>query len=102
MTITNHFSLVNLLMVSKKFMDKLSPEDREIVRAAGQPAVDAQVEETLKGEKTAIAFLREKGIQVVPMENPKAFSDKMDVVYKEAVSRIGADLIEQARKFAAT
>jgi tripartite ATP-independent transporter DctP family solute receptor len=101
MTVTNHFSLVNLLIVSKKFLDKLSPQDREIVRAAGQPAVDAQVDATLKGEKTAIAFLQEKGIQVIPMENPKAFSDKMGAVYKEAASRIGADLIEQARKFAA-
>jgi hypothetical protein len=46
-------------------------------------------------------FLQENGIQAMPMENPEAFSDKMDVVYQEATSRIGADLIEQARDFAA-
>jgi tripartite ATP-independent transporter DctP family solute receptor len=102
MTITNHFSLVNLLIVSKKFMDKLSPEDQATVRAAGQPAVDAQIEATLNGEKNAIAFLKEKEIQVLPMENPKAFSDRLEVVYKEAADRIGADIIDQARKFAAT
>jgi TRAP-type transport system periplasmic protein len=98
LTITNHYSIVSVLIVSKKFMDKLSPEDRAIVRAAGQPAVDAQVEEVLKTEKTAFAFLREKGIQIFPTENPKAFSDKMEAVYKEAAGRIGADLIEQVRK----
>ena len=97
LTITNHFSIVSVLIVSKRFMDKLSPEDREIVRAAGQPAVDAQVAEVLKSEKTAIAFLQEKGIQVIPLENPKAFSDKLELVYKEAADRIGADLIEQVR-----
>jgi tripartite ATP-independent transporter DctP family solute receptor len=102
MTITNHFSLVNLLMVSKKFMDKLSPEDQAIVRAAGKPAAEAQVRETLEAEKTALDFLKEKGIQVVAMENPKAFSDKLEIVYKEAVGRIGAGLIDQARKFAAS
>jgi tripartite ATP-independent transporter DctP family solute receptor len=98
LTITNHFSIVSVLIVSKRFMDKLSPEDREVVRAAGQPAVDAQVAEVLKTEKSAIAFLQEKGIQVVAMENPKAFADKLELVYKEAADRIGADLIEQVRK----
>jgi tripartite ATP-independent transporter DctP family solute receptor len=98
LTITNHFSIVSVLIVSKRFMDKLSPEDREVVRAAGQPAVDAQVAEVLKSEKTAIAFLQEKGIQIIPLENPKTFSDKLDLVYKEAADRIGADLIDQVRK----
>jgi tripartite ATP-independent transporter DctP family solute receptor len=98
LTITNHFSIVSVLIVSKKFMDKLSPEDQAIVRAAGQPAVDAQVAEVLKSEKTAIAFLQEKGIQVISMENPKTFSDKLELVYKEAADRIGADLIDQVRK----
>jgi TRAP-type transport system periplasmic protein len=98
LTVTNHFSIVSVLIVSKRFMDKLSSEDREVVRAAGQPAVDAQVAEVLKTEKTAIAFLQEKGIQVVAMENPKAFADKLELVYKEAADRIGADLIEQVRK----
>jgi len=99
LTLTNHFSIVSVLIVSKKFMDKLSPEDQEIVRAAGKPAVDAQMAEVLKSEKTAIAFLQDKGIQVFQMENPKAFSSKLELVYKEAADRIGADLIEQVRKF---
>jgi tripartite ATP-independent transporter DctP family solute receptor len=101
-TLTNHFSIIGVLMVSKKFMDKLSPEDKAIVRAAGQPAIDAQVEEVLKSEKNSLAFVKEKGIQVFAMENPKAFSDKMEIVYKDAADRIGADLVEQARNFAAT
>jgi TRAP-type transport system periplasmic protein len=99
LTLTSHYSIVNVLIVSKKFMDKLSPEDQAVVRAAGKPAVDAQVEEILLGEKAALAFLQDKGIQVVAMENPKAFSDKMDTVYKDAAERIGADLIAQARNF---
>jgi TRAP-type C4-dicarboxylate transport system substrate-binding protein len=98
-TLTSHYSIVNVLIVSKKFMDKLTPEDQVIVRAAGKPAVDAQVDEILKGEKAAIAFLQEKGLQIIPLENPKAFSAKMDSVYKDAANRIGADLIAQARSF---
>jgi tripartite ATP-independent transporter DctP family solute receptor len=99
LTLTSHFSIVNVLAVSKKFMDKLTPPDQEVVRAAGKPAVDAQVDEILKGEKAALAFLQDKGIQVFAMENSKAFSAKMESVYKEAADRIGADMIEQARRF---
>jgi TRAP-type C4-dicarboxylate transport system substrate-binding protein len=78
-------------------MDKLTPEDQAVVRAAGKPAVDAQVEEILVGEKAALAFLQDKGVQVFSMEDPKTFSAKMDTVYKDAADRIGAGLIEQAR-----
>jgi tripartite ATP-independent transporter DctP family solute receptor len=99
LTLTSHFSIVNVLIVSKKFMDKLTPQDQDVVRAAGKPAVDAQVEEILTGEKAALAFLQEKGLQVFKMENPKAFAEKMEAVYKDAADRIGAELIEQARRF---
>jgi TRAP-type C4-dicarboxylate transport system substrate-binding protein len=101
MTLTNHYCVLSILIVSKKFMDKLSPEDQAIVRMAGQPAVDAQVEEVLKSQKSNLAFLEEKGIQIFPMEDPKGFSDKMDAIYKEAAQRIGSDIVEQARSLAA-
>jgi TRAP-type transport system periplasmic protein len=99
LTLTSHYSIVNVLIVGRKFMDKLSPQDQEVVRAAGKPAVDAQVEEILLGEKAALAFLQDKGLQVFQMENPKAFAAKMDTVYKDAAERIGADMINQARNF---
>ncbi len=100
MTLTKHYCMPNALIISTKVMDKLSPQDRAIVHAAGQPAVDAQIEEVIKSEAATIVALQEKGIQVFQMENPKAFADKMEVVYRDAAIRIGADLVEQARKFA--
>lgn len=101
MTLTNHYCVLSVLIVSKKFMDKLSPQDQAVVRMAGQPAVDAQVEEVLKSQKSNLAFLAEKGIQIFPMQDPKAFSDKMDAIYKEAAQRIGSDIVDQARSLAA-
>lgn len=100
LTLTNHYSIVSALIVSQKFMDKLEPKDREVVREAAKPAVQAQVDAILTSEKDTIAFLTQKGgMQIIPMENPKAFSDKLDSVYKEASVRIGADLVNQARRF---
>lgn len=100
MTLTNHYCVLSVLIVSKKFMDKLSPQDQEIVRAAGQPAVDAQIEEVLKTQKSNLTFLEDKGIQIFPMDDPRAFSDKMDAIYNEAAQRIGSDIVEQARSLA--
>jgi len=100
LTLTNHYSIVSALIVSRKFMDKLEPRDREIVREAARPAVKAQIDEVLKSENDTIAFLKNKGgMQIISMENPKAFSAKLDSVYKEASARIGADLVNAARNF---
>ncbi len=102
LTRTKHYSMPNALIVSKRFMDKLGPQDQAIVREAGQPAVEAHVKEVLKGEEAALAFLQEKGIQFFAMEDPRAFADKVEPVYQEAAGRVGADLIAMARKFAET
>jgi TRAP-type C4-dicarboxylate transport system substrate-binding protein len=102
LSLTRHLSQPVGTVVSKKFMAKLSAQDREIVRAAAKPAVEAHAAASLNAEKTSLAFLQEHGIQITPIENLKAFADKMEVVYSEQADRIGADIIEAARKFAAT
>jgi tripartite ATP-independent transporter DctP family solute receptor len=98
LTLTNHYSIVSTMIVSKKFMDKLDKKDQEIVREAANPAVQAQVDDILQSEKETIAFLKDKGgMQIMDLENPKAFSEKLDAVYKEAGDRIGSDLVGAAR-----
>jgi TRAP-type C4-dicarboxylate transport system substrate-binding protein len=102
LSLTNHLSQPNGMVASKKFMAKLSPQDREIVRAAAKPAADAQVAAGLNAAKISLAFLQGHGIQITRVENLNLFTDKMEVVYKEQAARIGANIIEAARKFAAT
>jgi TRAP-type C4-dicarboxylate transport system substrate-binding protein len=101
LTLTRHYSMPNALIVSRKFMEKLSQEDQEIVRSAGKPACDAQVEAAIASEKANLDLLQEKGLQIFMVEDRKAFADRMEPVYKEASGRIGADLLERARAFAA-
>lgn len=101
LTLTRHYSMPNALVVSRKFMEKLPREDQEIVRAAGQPAADAQVQAAIASETANLALLQEKGIQIFMVEDRNAFAVRMEAVYKEATGRIGPDLIERARAFAA-
>ncbi len=100
MTLSNLYTMPNLLLVSKKFMERLSPEDQAIIREAAKPALDAQTEAVIKSEEDSLGFLQEKGIELVSLENRAAFRDKVEVVYKDAADRIGADLIAEARKLA--
>ncbi len=102
MTLANLYSMPNLLLVSKKFLNKLTPQDQEVVRAAGIPACEAQKEAVLASEKSALGFLTEHGIETVEVENLQAFRDKVNSVYKETGDRIGADLVAEARKLASS
>jgi TRAP-type transport system periplasmic protein len=100
--LVNMFSLPNPMMVSKKFLDKLTPADQDVVRQAGPPSCQAQVDAVNELEKTAFPSLREHGMVTNEIESLQAFRDKMAGVYKSAGDRIGAALVDEARKLAST
>jgi tripartite ATP-independent transporter DctP family solute receptor len=102
LTLANLYSMPNLLIVSKKFLDKLTPQDREVIREAGLPACEAQKEAVLASAKEALAFLLGHGIETVEVENLLAFRDKVNGVYKDTGDRIGAELVAEARRLAST
>jgi TRAP-type transport system periplasmic protein len=102
MTLANLYSMPNLLIVSKKFLDKLTPQDREVVRAAGLPACEAQKDVVLVAAKEALGFLKTHGIETVEVEDLKPFREKVSSVYKDTGDRIGADIVAEARKLAST
>ncbi len=98
----NLYSMPNLLLVSKKFLDKLTPQDREVVREAGLPACEAQKEVVLVAAKEALAYLTGHGIETVEVPNLQPFRDKVDAVYKDTGDRIGPEIVAEARKLSST
>jgi TRAP-type transport system periplasmic protein len=102
LTLANLYSMPNLLIVSKKFLDKLAPQDRDVVREAGLPACEAQKEAVLVSASEALGFLKEHGIETAEVENLQAFRDKVSGVYKNTGDRIGAELVAEARKLASS
>jgi len=102
MTLAKFYSMPNMLFVSKKFLDKLTPADQDVVRAAGLPSCEAQTAAVIAAEEAALGFLTSHGIETVEMENLDAFRDKVASVYKDASDRLGADLVSEARKLAST
>jgi tripartite ATP-independent transporter DctP family solute receptor len=97
LTLTHHFSIVGVFIVSKKFLGRLSPADQQIVRDSGKAGADAQAKAILAGEAAAIDELKMRGMQVFEMEDRNAFVAKVKPVLAEATARVGADMMELAR-----
>ena len=101
LTLSRQTSPAVIFIVSKRFMDRLTPADRQIVRDSGKFASDEHVKVVLAREEEAVEQLKEKGMQVFEVENRDAFVAKVQPVLVEATSRIGADIMELARAAAA-
>ena len=56
----------------------------------------ASIGNRVKYYNQLLAFLQDKGIQIIAMENPKAFFTKMDSVYKDAADRAAKRAAMQA------
>jgi TRAP-type C4-dicarboxylate transport system substrate-binding protein len=70
-TATNHAYTQNILLVSRKFWDKLSPEEQKMIRETAAETRDYQREQTRIQTEKALAELKSKGMtfnEVVPAE----------------------------------
>jgi len=101
LTLSRQTSPAVVFIASKKFMDRLSPDDRQIVRDSGKFASQEHVKVVLAKEDAAVQELKDRGMQVFEMENRDAFVAKVQPVLAEASTRIGADIMELARAAAA-
>jgi TRAP-type C4-dicarboxylate transport system substrate-binding protein len=97
LTLTRHVSPVNLFIVSKSFMNRLSPGDREIVREAGRLGAEAQLKAVLAGEGAALNQLKMRGMHVFDVKDRNAFAAKVQPVLANATAQVGADIMKLAR-----
>ena len=68
---TNHAFTQNILLVSKKFWDRLSPEEQKMIREAVAETRDYQREQTRLQAEKALAELKAKGMafnEIAPAE----------------------------------
>ena len=96
LSLTNHTYSVGELMMSKRFFDRLSSEQQEIVKQAAREAVQAQ--RRLNDENTAalLVELRGQGVQVNEVQNMASFRDAMKPLHEQYRERIGAELYDKA------
>lgn len=103
--VNNHLTVVNsiysphLVMISKKFLESLSPEDRKLILDTFEECKLYERKLIREGEAKILEELPKKGVQVyvLPPEERARWAEATAVVYKEFEDRIGKDLIEQAK-----
>ena len=99
MTIVNSLYSPHLVMISKRFLESLTPEQKEIVLTAVEEMKLYERKLIRDGEKAILAKLKEKGVKVVVLspEERSRWAKASECVYKQFESRIGKKLIEQVR-----
>ncbi len=104
---TNHVYGTNIILVSKKFWDKLSPAEQKIMRDAALEARDYQREVSRTAASRAVGELAAKGMQfndVAPAEQErmrkiaKPVTEKALATYDPAIQKLYATEVERVQK----
>lgn len=85
---TNHIFTPGLLQMSKKFWDKLSPEDQAIFEEAAEAYNQKEWELAIAAENETKAFLTENGVEIIiPDDNFKAqMKEATQVIYDNYIA----------------
>src|SRR5918994_1060160 len=89
LSVTNHTYSTNIILVGKKFWDKLSPAEQKILQEAAIEARDYQRKVSREQAQQAIADLKAKGMQV--NEVPQAELARMREQTKPIAERFSAE-----------
>ncbi len=85
-TLDEHLIVPEVLVMSKKTWDKLSPEDQAIVRQAAKDSVPHMRELWAAQEKKSEDKIRAAGVEIVTDIDKKPFIDAMKPVYEKHVT----------------
>ena len=98
-TIVNSLYSPHLVMMSKKFLDSLSEDDKKMILDTFQEIKLYERKLIRDGEKEIMNKLADKGVNVVTLspEERAKWAEATAVVYDEFEERIGKELIEKVR-----
>jgi len=104
---TNHVYGTNIILVSRKFWDRLSPAEQKILQDAALEARDYQRQVSRAAADSAVGELQAKGMQfnaVAPAEQQrmreiaKPVTEKALATYDPAIQKLYASEVERVQK----
>lgn len=104
---TNHVYAANIVLVSKRFWDKLSPAEQKIMNEAADEARGYQRQVSRAAAQKAVGELKAKGMQyneIAPVEQvrmrqiAKPVTDKFSASYDPAIVKLYNDELARIRK----
>ncbi|QIL83788.1 TRAP transporter substrate-binding protein [Diaphorobacter sp. HDW4A] len=93
---TNHTYTALELLASKRFMSRLSAEQRSAVASAAKVAVEEQRRTNVEQTQKMVEILKSKGMQFNTVQDPAAFRKAVAPMYEKYRASIGADLMALA------
>lgn len=100
LAITNHVYSAALILFSQSAMDKLTPEQQEVLLTAAREVADYERSQCEDGEAEQIAKMQEAGCQVT-YPDISAFQEALSGVYTTFAQQFGQDRIDEIRNYAA-
>jgi len=98
LSLTGHSYSSNLLLISKRVLNKLPADQREAVLAAGRQATAAQRRQNAENGEQLLATMQAQGMQINRPDDFAPFQKAVQPIYEKYRSRFGADLIDQVLK----
>ncbi|RBW70695.1 TRAP transporter substrate-binding protein [Bacillus taeanensis] len=97
LTKTNHIYNASVFMISEKFWNKLSDEEKEIVTKAAEEARDYQRELNQQESQEAYDFLAAEGMVVTELseEEQQKMFETVQPVYEKYSSEIGEEFVNK-------
>jgi len=94
LSLTNHtYSALGLLMSKRKY-NSLTPDQQTAVRKAARKAIDEERRMNTENVKILIDTIKEKGMKINQIRDPKAFRAKVKPVYEKFRPSIGSELLD--------
>jgi tripartite ATP-independent transporter DctP family solute receptor len=97
LTLTKHSYSTNMLLVSKKVWDTLTPQEQGVVKECAIQSRDAVRKANRDKEDASLAFLKSQGMAVNEIAGPEMMRirDKTKPIYESAAKSIGAEAMTQ-------
>lgn len=93
LTLSGHVYSAAMALVSPKFWNSLSAEDKKVFEKAGKALTKATRDRVSKDDKEGLEALKAQGMQIVPSIDRAAFSNAMKTARTELEGQFGKDKI---------
>jgi TRAP-type C4-dicarboxylate transport system substrate-binding protein len=81
--------------MAKRVWEKLTSEQQTAVQKAARTAIERERAMNMENVKKLLAKLKEEGMEVNAVKDPKAFREKVKPVYDKFRPSIGEDLFDR-------
>jgi TRAP-type transport system periplasmic protein len=99
LTLTGHVYSPAVILMNKGLWDKLAPADKTAFLDSAKEAVKANRARIDEDERTGVAFLRSKGMQVITDVDRSKYQEALKPVFAEFSKKFGEANIERIRSY---